>query len=120
MTSTRSINMKTEYNLEQYSNHNIFDRNIYKHNTYGNPVNPGLPLAGSAPPSHMSRCVLSNNSIDIESQLFGIGSSNLVKKKEPVVPRLKKLNDIKFYERKDVLLPRDLLTTTNQFILPIT
>ena len=106
MTSTRSINMKTEYNLEQHSNHNIFDRNIYKHNTYGNPVNPGLPLAGSAPPSHMSRCVLSNNSIDIESQ--------------PVVPRLKKLNDIKFYERKDVLLPRDLLTTTNQFILPIT
>ena len=29
MTSTRSINMKTEYNLEQHSNHNIFDRNIY-------------------------------------------------------------------------------------------
>ena len=118
MSSTRNNNMRTEYTLQQRGYYNVLERNMYKHSTYGNPVNPGLPLAGSAPPSHMSRCVLSKNSIDIESKLFGIGSSNLVKTPEKVAPRLNKLKDIQFFKRNDVLIPRDMYIPTNQHALP--
>lgn len=119
MASTRNNNMRTEYSLQQRQYGHVFDRNTYEHSSNGNPVNPGLPLAGSAPPSHMSRCDLSSNSIDIETQLFGISSTNLVKRPEKVNPRLKKLKDIKFFDRKEVLLPRDIFMPTNQHALPI-
>ena len=36
--------------------------------------------------------VLSNNPTDIESQLYGIGSTNLVQKKDPVYPQLNRLD----------------------------
>jgi hypothetical protein len=118
MASTRNNNMKTEYTLQQIGYSNVLERNMYKHSTYGNPTNPGLPLAGSAPPSHMSRCLLSNNSIDIESRLFGIGSSNLVKSPPKVVPQLNKLKDIQFFKRPNIIVPRDIYISTNQYILP--
>ncbi len=119
MTSTRNNNMATEYNLQQSAYMDVLDRNMYVHSTYGNPVNPGLPLAGSAPPSHMSRCILSTNSIDIENHLFGIGSTNLVKPQKKLIPQLKSLSDIKFFDRKNVIIPRDLYVPFDQHALPV-
>ena len=49
------------------------------------------------------------NSVDIESALFGINSTNLVEKKEPVVPQLKNLPEVKFFERMAVFMPEPLV-----------
>ena len=44
--------------------------------------------------------ILSNNAADIESSLFGIGSTNLVEKKPDVNPSINKLKYCKYSEYK--------------------
>ena len=43
--------------------------------------------------------LLSNNASDIESALFGIGSTNLVKQKSAVKPELNCMKNVKFFNR---------------------
>ena len=46
--------------------------------------------------------------------LFGIGSTNLVKPKDSVQPRLKKLDEIAFFERMNTYIPEPLAMEGNQ------
>ena len=50
---------------------NIFSKDVgfFIHNSNGLAVDPRWPIAGSAPPSRMSRDCLASNPIDIESRL---------------------------------------------------
>ena len=41
-------------------------------------------------PSHMPREAFSKNSVEIESSLFGINSTNLVNPQQPIVSRINK------------------------------
>ena len=66
-------------------------------------------------PSHMSRDALANNPIDIESSLYGIGSSNLVKPCEPVVPNMRPIDFKDYFERnQNVIMPYPLVFENNQ------
>ena len=49
------------------------------------------------------------NASDIESALFGIGSTNLVKAKEPVVAQLNCLPGKKFFNRPEAFVPEPLV-----------
>jgi len=53
--------------------------------------------------------ILSNNASDIESALFGIGATNLVKPKEPVVAQINCLPNKKFFNRPQSFLPEPLV-----------
>ena len=53
--------------------------------------------------------VLSNNASDIESALFGIGSTNLVKQKPAVKPDLNCMGNVKFFNRLEGTLPKPLV-----------
>ena len=53
--------------------------------------------------------VLSNNASDIESALFGIGSTNLVKQKAPVKPELNCMGNVKFFNRLETVMPKPLV-----------
>jgi hypothetical protein len=82
MSSTHLKNSCGMYKLEQNINTNIIDTELYKgqsiprQSRFGNlGINNQRMIAG------YYNSVLSNNPTDIESQLYGIGSTNLVQKK---------------------------------------
>lgn len=111
MASTRNRNMENEYCLEQKENKHIMDNRVYVHRTYA--FDTRMPCAGINV-GYRPNDVLSANATDIESQLYGINSTNLVQKKSPLVPHLKKHQDIAFFERRPVYIPEPLVIENNQ------
>ena len=96
MASTRNNNMRSDYKLQQHQ----FEKT---RNYMISPLNDTIikvqyPIFGinyqSAPAMQ-----LSNNSVDLESELYGIGSTNLVKPKEKVEIDPNTLNNVVFMER---------------------
>jgi|TARA_B100001769_G_C22085244_1_gene584968 hypothetical protein len=96
MASTRNNNMRSDYKLQQHQ----FEKT---RNYMITPLNDTIikvqyPIFGinyqSAPAMQ-----LSNNSVDLESELYGIGSTNLIKPKEKVETNINTLNNIVFMER---------------------
>ena len=118
MASTRNINTRGNYNLEQ-EHFNLSRNNIsYIHNPQGKAYINAMPSIGYMP-SRMPRGTLSNNPIEIESMLFGINSTNLVKHTKPIKPDLKAIPTLNFFERIPIHLPKPLVVEHNQRPYPI-
>ncbi len=114
MTSTRNKNTITDYALEQASFIKLNNERLYINSAYGRPLQEHYPTIGYTP-SHMSRDTFSNNPIEIESQLFGIGSSNLVIPCKAVNPLVKEVQFKDFFERKkETIMPQPLVYNNNQ------
>ena len=112
MTSTRNKNTQSDYNIHVHQNKNIEDNKLFK--LYTRPYNEAMTDLGYRP-SYISRDSLSNNPIDIESSLFGIGSTNLVQPQQPIYPSLRNLETIKFFERpNEVIMPQPLIINNDQ------
>lgn len=119
MTSTRNKNTSQDYNLEQKLNKKVINERLYLHSASARPVNESIPTVGYIP-SHMSNYALSNNPIDIESTLFGIGSTNLETSCEATIPSLKNLEYKDFFSRQTtVIMPYPLVIDNNQRPFPI-
>jgi len=113
MSSTRNRNTPNDYKLEQLRNTNHIENNLYLHSAYGRPNNECFPELYN--PSKLSRDTLSNNAIEIESTLRGIGSSNLVKPCEPPTPSLRNLDFKPFFDKpQSVIMPYPLIFENNQ------
>jgi len=65
---------------------------------------PAFPVGLNAP--RMPASLLANNSVDIETTLFGIGSNNYLTPQKPVLPRRIHLPQVSFYESAPVYLPK--------------
>ena len=114
MTSTRNKNTQLNYNLEKFNIEKLFNENLYLHSSSGRPISECIPALGYMP-SHISREALSNNSIDIESQLRGIGSTNLETPCEPVIPSIKNLEFKDFFDRQQtIIMPYPMVYENNQ------
>lgn len=113
MTSTRNKNTCSDYCLQQKVNSGTLDYTQYTNGQYGYAYKPALPCFGFNP-SHMPREILSKNSIDIESALFGINSTNLVDPQKPVDPILTKLPEISYFGRLPLLMPDPLVIQPNR------
>ena len=103
MSSTRNRNTSLDYNLEKQKNKNLENHYLYIHSSSGRPTSECIPSLGYIP-SHMSRDALSNNAIDIESTLYGIGSSNLVNPCYPVVPSLRPIEFKHYFNKSETLI----------------
>lgn len=119
MASTRNKNTKSDYCIEQRENKHNLGYTTYEHSQWGTPTVTAFPAAGSAPPSLMWRNALSNNPIEIESALFGIGSTNLVTPVPQVCPQLKQLPTIHFFERNKVIMPEPFVLDANERPFPV-
>ena len=113
MSFTRNKNAQGDYDLEQKQNSGILDYSSYLNSSYGEPIQShfagnGLLMGRIAPTT------LSYNSCDIESQLYGIGSTNLVKRKDPVKLEAKSLNSLNIIDRLPVYVPSSLKVEPNQ------
>ena len=101
MASTRDKNAPGNYKMEQAGN---TSRVNYRVNEFGRPTNSYHPGAGLLP-AKTSRTELANNSCDIESMLFGIGSSDLVNSRPTIQPVLKPMKSLDMYDRPALILP---------------
>ena len=119
MTSTRNRNTLIDYKLETKINSQINEHSLYLHSANGRPISECIPSVGYTP-SHMSNYALSNNPVDIESNLFGIGSTNLISQNKPVEPSLKNLNFVDYFERnKTVIMPYPMVLNKKERPFPI-
>jgi hypothetical protein len=116
MASTRNKNTPGDYSLEQRQNTNICAYSEYIYSS--EPLQTYFPgnglLVGRVAPTN-----LSDNACDIETQLFGIGSSNLVNPKPVVRPEIKSMRSLNIIERVPVLIPEPLVVENNQRPYPI-
>ena len=118
MASTRNKNTSSDYCLEQKQNTRIFGYTEYNNSQYGHAYYNALPTVGIIP-SRMPREAFSKNSVDIESALLGINSTNLVTPQAPVVPNLIQLPEVSYFERLPFILPNPLVVENNQRPFPI-
>ncbi len=101
MASTRDINSKGNYCLEQKARVAIESNLAFYNAPNGHGFNPAYPefyRQGYMPADNFSF-----NPTDIESALFGIGSTNLVEPKPEVVPRFKPLPTVSFFQTTEVI-----------------
>lgn len=111
MASTRNRNTFGDYNLEQKQSSHIFDNRIFKNRRIA--FNDALPCAGINVGS-VPNTQLANNAVDIESRLYGINSSNLINPQKKLIPQLKKISNLEFFERHQIYIPEPLVIENNQ------
>jgi len=111
MASTRNKNTAGDYKLEQLQNTNIVNYDTYA--PYGKPEQ-ALFAGDGLIHGRMASEQLSNNSADIESMLFGIGSTNLVHPNAPITPHIKQIKSLSIIDRLPLYLPSDLIITADQ------
>ena len=118
MASTRNKNTCSNYCLEQRITTQSFKYLEYQNGAAGAAYTPALPCMGVIP-GQMPRELFSRNSVDIESALFGINSTNLVETQKPVVPELKTLPEISFFGRMQLVMPDPLVVEKSQRPFPV-
>ena len=109
MSSTSLHNDKVQYCREQrnynLANEFLFDKNrsVSNNNAFPHRLLVGRMVNG------YNNNILSQNTADIESALLGIGSTNLVKSKEPVVAKINNLPSRKFFDGMQTFIPEPLV-----------
>ena len=106
MAATRDKNSIDNYSLEQRALENTRNNLEYINGPNGRAVNPALPVSYLG--GYMPADNLSYNSIDIESDLFGVGSTNLINSKPPVLPQLKTLPMVSFFDRNNIIIDKKI------------
>jgi hypothetical protein len=112
MASTSNKNTPGNYALEQNMNRYIDDYRVYLHSAAGEAFTNHLPGDGLLPASN-ARTHLCENYCDVESQLRGIGSTNLVNPQKAVVPQLHPVKSLSIMNKTPVILPDPLVVETN-------
>jgi len=105
MASTRNKNQQGDYRVEQLANNQQLSYNTNKE--YG--IAKQTYLAGDGliqgrVPDHL----LARNPQDIESFLFGINSTNLVKPQGPLSAQLKCISSASIINKVPLIMPDDL------------
>ena len=109
MASTRNRNTPGDYAIETaaYTKQEKFTT---KHQSVGEMYFPDNGLLGHKCPSHL----LSNNSADVESFLFGIGSTNLVQPKGEVNAEMKTKKFLSIADRTPLIMPETFTVDSHQ------
>ena len=118
MASTQNINTPGNYYLEQRQYKEQEQYKLYKHSQYGEAVDTRMAGLGVTQ-GRLPRESLSNNSVQTESFLFGINSTNLVNPEPKFVPEYKSLRTANFYEQAPTIIPLPLVIEKNQRPFPV-
>ena len=116
MTDTSLKNSKCIYNQQLEGSNKTRGYTLYKHKCVSSKTM--MPDRGINMPMMVNgynNNVLSNNTSDIESYLYGIGSSNLVEDYKQPPFYLNKMDNIKFFNNNTTtFLPDPLVVETKQ------
>ena len=114
MASTRSRNTPGNYASEQQINNQQNDYMSFEKSSFYGTVQqayfPGNGLVGMK----TAGLNLAANSCDIESQLFGIGSTNLVAPRTPIAPDVYDLKSLNVAYKAPVIIPETFVPEQNQ------
>jgi len=116
MASTRNKNTPGNYCMEQWS----LDKSS-AFSTYKDSVVPvqSMYAGDGLVQGRVGNPVLAKNPEDIESFLFGIGSTNLANPKPDVRPELNNLPSLDMIDRIPLILPEVLVVERNQRQYPM-
>ena len=106
MASTRNKNSPGDYKLEQNINTQIDNYKTYVRSSVAfdnHFAGDGLLMGRNA------RETFCQNYCDVESQLFGIGSTNLVNPKKSVTPDFQPIQSLNIIDRLPLLVPEPLV-----------
>ena len=114
MASTRNKNCPGDYKLEQYVNTQLDAYAVNKSATvaYENYL-PGDGLL----PAKTPRKIICENYTDVESALFGIGSTNLVNPQAPTVPIFQPTQSLNVIDRLPTMVPEPLIVEKGQRLM---
>jgi hypothetical protein len=109
MASTRNLNTKGDYLLEQRMNSGIIQQRLY--DGFGVNSQPGFFRDGPNP-SKMDSSHLSSNSTDIESMLRGIRATNLEGPSFQVAPLFKPMGEVSYFDKIPMVMPKTYYHST--------
>jgi hypothetical protein len=118
MASTSNCNTPGNYALEQKINDSNCKYHTYIHSAGGEAATNHLPGNGLLPAKN-ARSSLCYNYCDVESQLFGIGTSNLVNPRLPVEPKLRNVQSVSVADRTPVYMPEPWVVQNDQRPSPL-
>ena len=104
MASTRNKNTAGNYCLDQRQNTGIETWQLYKNGANGYAYDTRLPGNGLTP-GQLPWDTLSHNSVDIETFLFGINSTNLVNPAPALTPKFKCLQQANVFKSVPIIMP---------------
>jgi hypothetical protein len=110
MSSTRNRNTTNDYKLETRLNDSFYNYNVYK--GYGVNNQPAYYVDGII--GKMPASNLTHNSVDVESMLRGIRSTDLEGDSFKVVPEYKSLNELSYFERVPLFIPEPFIHTNKE------
>jgi hypothetical protein len=113
MAFTRNKNTQGNYNMEQMQLQRQFNMSMYQHSSSGISNHSwfgGRGLLQGRMPSNL----LANNATDIESDLRGIGSTNLVQKYIPPVPQIHQPTFLDIYKQPKIIVPKPFSHNPNE------
>ena len=113
MASTRNKNTPGNYCLEQKQFTDSSRWALYENGACGQAYDTKLSGTGLNP-GQLPWNTLSRNPADIESFLFGINSTNLVKPEKPLTAKLIHLPSENLFEPNNVCMPNPLYVQKNQ------
>jgi len=119
MASTRSRNTAGNYELEQRVNNLQNDYMSFEKSSFYGTV-PATYFAGQGLIGMKTAGMnLASNSADIESQLFGIGATNLVEPRAPIAPNVYQLKSLNVAYKGPVIVPSAFVPEPNQRAMPL-
>ena len=118
MASTRNKNTPGNYCLDQKQNTQSESLQLYTNGANGLAYDTRLAGTGLVQ-GQMPWSTLSHNPVDIETFLFGIGSTNLVNPVKPLTPELKCLNSANLFKKQDIIMPIPLAASKTQRPFPV-
>lgn len=110
MASTRNRNQRADYNVTKRQSVQVKDRML--DTTYALNHNTVFMELGSIP--KFSGAVLSKNSVDVESMLRGIRSTNLEGPSFQATPRVNHLSHTAWFDRGSVVMPEPFFHSLTQ------
>jgi hypothetical protein len=113
MASTSNKNTPGNYSHEQKMNKQVDEYRTFINSAAGHAYTNHLPGNGLLPASN-ARDNLCENYCDIESQLRGIGSTNLVNPQTHVNPKFINMDSLSVMNKTPVFMPEPLVVEKNQ------
>lgn len=118
MASTSNKNYQGNHDMEVKMNERICDNFTYIHSAPAEARDNYFPGDGLLP-AKLARNKMCSNFCDVESNLLGIGSTNLVKPQAPVNPQFKKVQSLNVIEKTPLFVPAPFTAKSHQRPAPL-
>jgi len=119
MASTRNRNFPGNYCQEQKQYQNNEKYTLYENSSYGNAYDTRWAGNGLNP-GQIPANQMASNSVQIESFLFGINSTNMVSPGlTSINPKFIQLNTANIFQKDQVLLPKPFVLDKRQRPFPV-